>query len=259
MNIPKKIHYCWFGGNEKPKLIKRCIKSWKKFCPDYEVIEWNEYNFDVNMNTYCRIAFRNKMWAHLSDYVRLKVLYDYGGIYMDTDVELVKPLDPFLNHQCFMGFQHERYVSNGLIMGAVSGCSFLRKHMERYDDIIFDSENDTEKFYICQEHTTALLVSMGLEIPYYGEEIVYVGDIAIYPKDYFSPYDIRTEKMHKTVRTVAIHYYASSWWDPSWKKTRRKKRILSIIDDVIHLPNRTAKAILGEERYSKIKGALKKD
>ena len=103
--IPKVIHYCWFGKKPLPPLAVNCIDSWKKFCPDYEIIEWNEKNFDINSNTYVREAYENKKWAFVSDYVQLYALYNYGGIYMDTDVQVLKPLDAFLNDQAFSGFE----------------------------------------------------------------------------------------------------------------------------------------------------------
>ena len=104
--IPKKIHYCWFGGNEKPKSVKKCIDSWKKFCPDYEIIEWNESNFNIYENGYTKLCCENKRWAFLSDYARLKVIYDNGGIYFDTDVEVVKSFDDLLDCDAFFGFEN---------------------------------------------------------------------------------------------------------------------------------------------------------
>ena len=103
--IPKIIHYCWFGGNPLSDDAKRYIASWKKYCPDYEIREWNESNFDINENDYCREAYEQKKWAFVTDYVRLKALYEYGGIYMDTDVEVVKPLDPLLSYDALSGYE----------------------------------------------------------------------------------------------------------------------------------------------------------
>lgn len=126
MSVPKIIHYCWFGGNPKPKLAEKCIKSWKKFCPDYQIIEWNEENFDVSAAPeYVRQAYAAKRWAFVTDYVRLKAMTEMGGIYMDTDVELVKPLTPFLAHDAFAGFETDASVQRAacLLSGlsAVSG------------------------------------------------------------------------------------------------------------------------------------------
>ncbi len=104
--IPKKIHYCWFGGKEKPEDVKRYIASWKKYCPDYEIKEWNESNFDIHENDYCREAYEAKKWAFLTDYVRLKALYEEGGFYMDTDVEVVKSLDPLRVYDSYPDRHH---------------------------------------------------------------------------------------------------------------------------------------------------------
>lgn len=116
--IPKSIHYCWFGGSPLPDDVKKYIESWKRFCPDYEIRQWNEYNFDVNENQYCSEAYRAKKWAFVSDYARLKILYDNGGIYMDTDVEVVRSLDPLLQYRAFSGFESEHAISTGA-MGSI--------------------------------------------------------------------------------------------------------------------------------------------
>ena len=113
MSIPKVLHYCWFGGASKPKNIQNCIRSWKKYCPDYEIIEWNEQNFDVSQSLYTRQAYDARRWAFVADYARLKILYEQGGIYMDTDVELLRPLDDLLAYPAFFGFQHNNEVATG--------------------------------------------------------------------------------------------------------------------------------------------------
>ena len=107
--IPKIIHYCWFGRKPKSEEFNKYLESWKRFCPDYEIKEWNESNFDLNKNDYCREAYEAKKWAFVADYVRLKVLEKYGGIYMDTDVELIKSLDKFLHYNAFMCFEFYFY------------------------------------------------------------------------------------------------------------------------------------------------------
>ena len=119
--LPKKIHYCWFGGNELPDLAIKCIESWKKYCPDYEIIEWNETNFDLECCDFVKEAYKAKKWAFVSDYARLKVVYDNGGIYLDTDVELVKSLDILLQEKCYFGEETTGYVATGLGFGAENG------------------------------------------------------------------------------------------------------------------------------------------
>ena len=105
--IPKKIHYCWFGGNPLPESAKKYIETWKKYCPDYEIIEWNEENFDVTQNQYCKEAYEAKKWAFVSDYARFWILYRYGGIYFDTDVEVIRPIDDMVAKGPFMGCERD--------------------------------------------------------------------------------------------------------------------------------------------------------
>ena len=137
MSVPKIIHYCWFGGNPKPKLAEKCIKSWKKFCPDYKIIEWNEENFDVSAAPeYVRQAYGVKRWAFVTDYVRLKALTEMGGIYMDTDVELVKPLTPFLAHDAFAGFESDASVQTGLL-ACCPGFPLFQEFLQHYDSASF--------------------------------------------------------------------------------------------------------------------------
>ena len=137
MSVPKIIHYCWFGGNPKPKLAEKCIKSWKKFCPDYQIIEWNEENFDVSAAPeYVCQAYAAKRWAFVTDYVRLKAMTEMGGIYMDTDVELVKPLTPFLAHDAFAGFETDASVQTGLL-ACCPGFPLFQEFLQHYDSARF--------------------------------------------------------------------------------------------------------------------------
>ena len=122
--IPRVIHYCWFGEAKKSKLVEHCLQSWRRVLPDYDIKEWNEYNFDISINRYCREAYECGKWAFVSDFVRLYVLYQYGGIYLDTDVEVLKPLDQFLGHAAFSGFEDREHIPTG-IMGAQAGNKWI--------------------------------------------------------------------------------------------------------------------------------------
>ena len=137
MSIPKVLHYCWFGGAPKPKNIQNCIRSWKKYCPDYEIIEWNEQNFDVSQSLYTRQAYDARRWAFVADYARLKILYEQGGIYMDTDVELLRPLDDLLAYPAFFGFQHNNEVATGLGFGAEAHSPVVKALLDDYDSLPF--------------------------------------------------------------------------------------------------------------------------
>ena len=134
--IPKKIHYCWFGRGEKNEKAKKCIASWHRFCPDYEIIEWNEDNFDVNMNGYTEMCIREKKYAFLSDYARLLILEREGGLYFDLDVEIVRSMDTLLDNKAFFGFENRDYVATGLGFGTEAGNPAVRAMLAEYDELL---------------------------------------------------------------------------------------------------------------------------
>ena len=158
--IPKIIHYCWFGGNPLPELAIKCIESWKKYLPDYEIIKWDESNYDVTKCKYIEEAYKNKKWAFVTDYARLDIIYNYGGLYFDTDVEVIKSFDDLLNNQLFMGFESKDYVATGLCIGAIKNNEFIRKNMEEYHKLNFYKENGEFNLVPCPIITTNLLKSM---------------------------------------------------------------------------------------------------
>ncbi len=207
--IPKKIHYCWFGGKEKPKSVLKCIDSWRKYCPDYEIIEWNEDNFDVNAHPFTKEAFEIKKWAFVSDYARLYVVYNHGGIYLDTDVQLIKSLDIFLQNEIYLGFEDENYVATGLGFGAIKGHPFLMENMKAYDNEALMDENGKFTAISCPVYTTKLLMDKGMRKN--CEKIQSVGGITVYPKDYFCPYDYTTGVMNITENSHSIHLYSMTW------------------------------------------------
>ena len=205
--IPKTIHYCWFGGKEKPKLAQKCIRSWKKYCPDYKIIEWNENNFDVHQNDYTSFLYENKKYAFLSDYVRLKVVFDQGGVYFDTDVEVIKSIDNFLKYEAFYGFENDQYVASGLGFGAEKGHITLAKMLEIYDNTQPNNDN-TFPITGCPIINTNALVELGL---LRNGKMQMVCNAIILPEDYLNPYDDPTGRLNKTNNTVSIHWYAKSW------------------------------------------------
>lgn len=137
--IPKVIHYCWFGNSDKPELIKKCIESWKKYCPDYEIIEWNESNFDINSIPYVAQAYADKKWAFVSDYVRLYAVYNQGGIYLDTDVLLHHGIDDLLQYRCWLASDDVRYIATGLGFGAEKGNTLIQAMMNAYKNYEYPS------------------------------------------------------------------------------------------------------------------------
>lgn len=201
--IPKKIHYCWFGRGEKPRLARKCIASWKKYCPDYEIIEWNEDNFDMNENAYVRYCYANRKWAYLSDYVRLAVVCRYGGVYFDTDVEVVKPFDNLLDCGAFFGFETKQYVNTGEGFGAEAGHPVVQQMLKEYAPLL-DGLHGTIG---CPQLNTQALCAFGLQR---NGEYQKIGGAVILPSDYMNPYEDATGRLNKTENTVSIHWYSKS-------------------------------------------------
>ena len=147
--IPKKIHYCWFGKNPLPRSVKKCIASWRKFCPDYQIIEWNESNFDVNSHPFIKSAYDNKAWAFVSDYARLKIVYDNGGIYFDTDVELLKNIDHLLENNFYIGVQQSGLLcTTGLGFGAERENDYVCSMLKKYDELVYTEAGKRERFFL---------------------------------------------------------------------------------------------------------------
>ena len=207
--IPKKIHYCWFGGNEKSKLAKKCINSWKKYCPDYEIIEWNESNFDVTKNDYLKFCYENKKWAFLSDLARLMIIYSEGGIYFDTDVEMIKNIDFLLEYKAFFGFENRKNIATGLGFGAIAHHSVVKTMIDQYEYL----QRDKNKKYTllkCPQLNTRALNEWGVQL---NGEIQYLKNMIILPVEYMNPYDDSTGVLRKTENTITIHWYSKSWLD----------------------------------------------
>jgi len=225
MSIPKVIHYCWFGGNPLPADVQRCIESWKKYCPDYEIRRWDESNFDCTQNLYARQALKAKKWAFASDYARLKIVYDEGGIYLDTDVELLRPLDDLLELPGFMGFEPSYpggafpcVVATGLGFGAQKGNAVVGALLHDYDGIPFYREDGKQDITPCPERNTATLVKLGL-VPDNRRQTV--GGVEIFPSDYFCPMNYMTGETNITENTYSIHLYQMSWKSPFDQKIKK--------------------------------------
>ena len=206
--IPKIIHYCWFGRGEKPELAKRCIASWKKHCPDYEIKEWNEDNFDINSYPYAKEAYDKRRLAFVSDVVRLYALYQEGGIYMDTDVEVLKPLDRFLVHHAFCGFEDEKGLSTGIIASEKGG-KWVKDNLDNYCYRHFVKDDGMEDLTTNVVTITNYMLPLGLKLNNTSQD--FPGLITIYPKDYFSPKSYEDGKLYLTKNTYTIHHFAGSW------------------------------------------------
>ena len=225
--IPKIIHYCWFGKNKKSSIIKKCIKSWKKYCPDYKIIEWNEDNFDISSNEWCKSAYEAKKWAFVTDYVRLKVLKDYGGIYMDTDVEVLKPFNPLLDAKCLLGMEEKEYVATSF-MAFEKGHSLVKEFIDLYKNISFYDQNGQIIAGTNVEKLTKMLLKKGFVQQNYYQELE--SGIRIYPKEYFSPYDYINCCYEITENSYCVHHFAVSWMPKSEQlKKVIKKRLVKVL------------------------------
>ncbi|MBQ7042383.1 MAG: hypothetical protein IJN66_06710 [Muribaculaceae bacterium] len=206
--IPKIIHYCWFGCNEKPKSVIKMINSWRKHCPDYEIKEWNESNFDVDINKYTREAYYERKWAFVSDVARLYAIYTEGGIYMDTDVELIKSLDDLLTNNAFAGFEGTEWIGTNII-GATANNPIIKDFLKMYDNISFKTEdNKLNQTTNVERFTQILKNNYNLIIDGREQQLKY---LHVYPTDYFCPYDYINGKLNITHNTFSIHWYSQSW------------------------------------------------
>lgn len=261
MAIPKIIHYCWFGRNPKPKLAVKCIKSWKKRCPDYEIIEWNEDNFDIpSCPLYVRQAYEAKKWAFVTDYVRLKIVYDEGGIYLDTDVELIKSLDALLEHDAYFGFEDGTNVNTGLGFGAVKGAPILHEMMLDYKDIPFIMEDGKLDLTPCPQRNTEVLKRHGL-VQNDNRQLL-ERSVLILPSEYLCPLSTRSQRLVLTNNVMSIHWFSGTWLSEEDRSRQfafiQQIRARDRIHRFIHIPNRFLRYVLGYERYEALKRLCKR-
>ena len=218
--IPKKIHYCWFGGKPLPKSALKCIESWHKYLPDYEIVRWDESNFDVNSIPYTAEAYKAKKYAFVSDYARFYILYHEGGIYFDTDVEVIRPFDDIIAKGPFMGCEH-RYKENGtpedlgvapgLGLGVEAGHLIIKELLKNYEGlhyILSDGSANKDNIVI---YTSKCLCKFGLRNT---PMIQSIEGIHIYPVDYFCPISTEDGRLRITQNTRSIHHYDQSWQSP---------------------------------------------
>ena len=205
--IPKIIHYCWFGGNPKPDLINSCIRSWKKYCPDYEIIEWNEDNFDVNICRYTHEAYEAGKWAFVSDFARLYVLYNYGGIYFDTDVEVLRPIDEFLTDSAFTGFESNDSPVTA-VMGAKKNHPLFGQLLGYYKDVPFINEDGSYNMLTNTHIITDVFLEKGIKMN--GRKQIIEG-MTVYPQIYFCPNNFSRIFDKPSHKSYTIHHFDQSW------------------------------------------------
>lgn len=206
--IPKKIHYCWFGKNKMPDEYLKYMETWEKYCPDYEIIRWDEQNYDVTKNDYLKQAYNNKKWAFVSDYARVDVVYQYGGVYLDTDVELLKSLDEFLKWDMFCGFQSAEYIAWGLGFGAVRGHELLEAVLKVYEQMEFVKSDGSLNLVSCPVIQSSVMSKHGFILDGTPQE---KDNVAVYPKEFFNPYSFKKGLGRITENTHSIHHYSASW------------------------------------------------
>lgn len=220
--IPKVINYCWFGNKRKPKEVRKCIESWQRFCPDYKIIEWNEKNFNISSNKFTLSAYQNKAWAFVSDYVRLKVIYDNGGIYLDTDVELLKPLDPLLDNKFYIGIeQFDGRCNTGLGFGATKNNNIVKLMLDEYKGLVFREEN--KKKLACPILNDKVIKKIGYKN---NDEITKINGATIYPARFFDPISTGDTQNLLSSDSYSISHYFASWMSI---KTRLRRKLIGYV------------------------------
>lgn len=218
--IPKKIHYCWFGGNPLPELAIKCIESWKKFLPDYEIIEWNESNYDVHKIPYISQAYNVKKYAFVSDFARFDILYEHGGIYFDTDVEVIKDMTDIIEQGAFAGIESPGALNAGLGIASPAASPIYKEILDSYKKSSFIKENG-------QNDLTTVVTRVSDIFKKYGftdeNKIQKIADVTIYPVEYFCPKDYETGELNITDNTYSIHHYDASWTSENMKQLIREK------------------------------------
>lgn len=241
--IPKKIHYCWFGRGKMPELALKCIASWKKYLPEYEIKEWNEDNFDLDLYPYAREAYDNRKFAFVTDVVRLYALYHEGGIYMDTDVEVLKPLDEFLHLPAFSGFEDEVHIPTGIMASEKKG-KWVNWQLESYSGRHFVKEDGSFDLTTNVVTIGNLMEEKGFEMNNQLQD--FQGIITIYPKDYFCPKSNNDGKIYLTKNSCTIHHFAGSWIPTNQRTAEKLRKILG--DNIYLLLINTKRTLLGKER-----------
>lgn len=228
--IPKKIHYCWLSGEPFPPLIEECMKSWKRYLDGYEFIEWNQKNFDVNICQYTKEAFEARKYAFVSDYVRLYALYNHGGIYLDTDIEILKSMDALLYNKAFTGFEEDDAIA-AWIFGSEKHNPLFRELLDYYRDKAFVMGNGSYDLTPNPVPVTQTLVKYGLILKNEYQEL---SNITIYPKEYFCTKDMRDGSINITSKSYAIHHFAGAWMSRSGKfKTNMRHNISRLLGVVL--------------------------
>ena len=254
MAIEKIIHYCWFGPNATPDMEQQCIASWKQILPEYQIMFWNEQNFDINSVDYIREAYNNKKYAFVSDYVRMYALYHFGGIYFDTDVEVLKPLDDFLNDAAFIGFENRTMVGTGII-GAEKNSVLFQRMLDYYNAHHFIDENGNIDTTTNVQIISKLLREYGFE-PKNSEQ--QLACIHIYERDIFCPKKMEDGTFAVTNRSVTIHRFAGSWLTEREKKRGTNLIWRNIMRPLLKSIRTSIMRVWGDKTAKKIEASFRK-
>jgi hypothetical protein len=217
--IPKTIHYCWFGGSPIPDQFLEYMKSWKKYCPDYEIVRWDESNYDYKKNEYMYEAYKQKKWGFVPDYARLDIINTYGGVYLDTDVELVRSIDDLLCDEAFCGFESGGFLANGLGFGAEAGFPHIEGQMEAYGKLSFVNPDGSLNMTPGPRYQSEYFRSKGVRL---DNSLQKLDGITLYPSDVLAPLGFYNETPHLTGNTYSIHHYAATWFSQSRNEERRR-------------------------------------
>ena len=254
MSIPKIIHYCWFGPKEIPEMERKCIESWKEIMPEYEIMFWNEETFDVNSVTFTKQAYEHGKFAFVSDYVRMYALYNYGGVYFDTDVEVIKNLDCFMEDEVFIGFENKTMVGTGII-GAKKGAPLFGEMLQHYNEYDFVDENGNIDTTTNVQVLTGILEKKGFVKENKEQK---VEGVHIYERDIFCPKKMDDGKFRVTDRSVTIHRFAASWLTERERKRGVNKFWRNVCRPVLKKIRQILTKMVGSKRTKKIEASLRK-
>lgn len=255
MSIEKTIHYCWFGNGKKSELMNKCIKSWREKLPEYKIVEWNEHNFDINICPYVKEAYDARKYAFVSDFARFYILYNYGGIYMDTDVEVLKSLDNLLDNHAFAGFESKEGVNPGLIIASEKKNEIIGEILNTYLNRKFIMNDGSYNTTTVVKYTTDTLKKYGLKC---NNKLQNIQNMVIYPKTYFCPLKSESNKTDFSENTYTIHHFAATWLSDDEKK-RNNSLAWKILKPILVSIKKVLITVLGEDRFENIKVTIRRN
>lgn len=219
--IPKKLHYMWLGGTAIPDNLKKCIDSWRRYCPDYEIIQWNESNYDLEKHSYMKDAYKEKAYGFVPDYARLDILYNEGGFYLDTDVEIRRPIDDLRYLQAFCGVEKWQIINFGGLSGAIKGHPMIKEFLDARESINFYNKDGSLNKNTCGYYDTQVAIRKGYKI---NGETQNIEGMSIVASDYFHPFDYMSGIVNETDNTHSIHWFNGGWLDEKMKKANEESK-----------------------------------